>query len=98
MTATNLQAPGEGTASLLAPLRRWLRRIEPRDPSFARRMLKLIPGQCPFERHVVLFGRTVLHIPALCKLNPLYDDLMALRFRCLCYLEAQAQVGGNRNT
>ncbi len=98
MTATNLKAPGEGTASLLTPLRRWLQRIEPRDPSFARLMLRLIPGQCPFERDVVLFGRTVLHIPALCKLNPLYDDLTALRFRCLCYLDTPAPVGGKRNT
>ncbi len=65
MTATNLQAPGERTASLFTPLQRLLQRIEPRDPFFARLLLRLIPGQYPFERDVMLYGRTLLHIPAL---------------------------------
>jgi hypothetical protein len=47
---------------------------------------KMIPAQCPFERDIKIFGRTVAHIPPLCKLNPLYDQLVGLRFRALCYL------------
>ncbi|MDY7024694.1 MAG: Mo-dependent nitrogenase C-terminal domain-containing protein, partial [Cyanobacteriota bacterium] len=27
-----------------------------------------------------------IHIPPLCKLNPVYDELISLRFRALCYL------------
>jgi hypothetical protein len=35
----------------------------------------------PLRRDVVLFGRKVLHIPPMCKLNPLYDQVVALRCR-----------------
>jgi hypothetical protein len=74
---------------LIDPLRRWLDAIEPHDPAVARLLVKLIPAQCPFERDVVIFGRKLAHIPPMCKLNPLYDQLMALRFRCLCFLEGE---------
>ncbi len=30
--------------------------------------------------------RTLLSIPPLCKLNPLYEQVVGLRFRALCYL------------
>jgi len=70
----------------LRPLRRWLDGIIPHTPAQAHRLATLIPAQCPFERDVVLFGRVVAHIPPLCKLNPFYDELVALRFRALCYL------------
>ena len=46
----------------------------------------MIPTQCPFERDISLFGRTIVSIPPLCKLNPLYEELIGLRFRALCYL------------
>jgi hypothetical protein len=52
----------------------------------AHRLCQLIPAQCPFERDVKLFGRTLFHIPPMCKLNPLYEEVVALRFRALCYL------------
>ena len=70
----------------LAPLRNWLDRIEMKRPELARWICKLIPANCPFERNVVLFGRKLFHIPPLCKLNPLYEELVGLRFRALCYL------------
>lgn len=72
--------------SLLQPLRRWLDGLEVRNVKTARRIAKLIPAQCPFEREVKLMGHTVVHIPPLCKLNPLYDQFVTLRFRALCYL------------
>lgn len=34
---------------------------------------------------MMVWGRTY-HIPPLCKLNPLYNEVMALRFRALSYL------------
>ncbi|NEO71487.1 Mo-dependent nitrogenase C-terminal domain-containing protein [Moorena sp. SIO3H5] len=71
---------------LLKPVRQWLDQIEITDQSLARFLSKIIPGQCPFERDLKLFGHLVLHIPPLCKLNPLYDQLASLRFRALCYL------------
>ena len=71
---------------LLKSLRCWLDSIEIDNPKQAHFVSKLIPAQCPFERDIKIFGRTVAHIPPLCKLNPLYDQLVFLRFRALCYL------------
>lgn len=75
-------------ASLL-PLRQWLNGVEVKDPQFAHRLCRLIPAQCPFARTVKIFGLTLLSIPPLCKINPLYEELMALRFRAICYLANQ---------
>jgi hypothetical protein len=61
-------------------------RIEVGNPKIARLICTLIPSQCPFERDVALFGRTLFHIPALCKLNPVYEQLVELRFRALTFL------------
>lgn len=72
--------------NLLQPIRQWLDEIEIQNPHQAKFFSKMIPAQCPFERDLKLFGRTVAHIPPLCKLNPLYDQLVGLRFRALCYL------------
>ncbi|MCA1993863.1 MAG: Mo-dependent nitrogenase C-terminal domain-containing protein [Coleofasciculus sp. S288] len=72
--------------SPLSPVRQWLEAIEIHNPKVARFLCKLIPAQCPFERDIKLFERTVAHIPPLCKLNPLYEQLIGLRFRSLCYL------------
>jgi hypothetical protein len=76
-------------SDLLQPVRQWLDNVEIRDPKVARFISRLIPAQCPFERDVNLFGRTVAHIPPLCKLNPLYDQFVGLRFRSLCFLVDQ---------
>ena len=73
----------------LKPVRQWLDAIEIRNPKLARFLSKAIPAQCPFERDIKLFGHLVAHIPPLCKLNPLYDQLVGLRFRALCYLVDQ---------
>ena len=70
----------------LKPLQEWLDRFEVHDPRLARFLCKMIPPQCPFERDITLFGHKVVHIPAMCKLNPLYDQLVGLRFRALSYL------------
>jgi len=71
---------------LLHWLRQWLEAIEIHDPKVARLLCKLIPAQCPFERNIKLFSHTVFHIPPLCKLNPLYEQVVSLRFRSLSYL------------
>jgi Mo-dependent nitrogenase C-terminus len=70
----------------LNPIRQKLDAIPIRDRKLAHLICKLIPAQCPFERDINLFGRTVAHIPPMCKLNPLYDQFVGLRFRSLCYL------------
>jgi hypothetical protein len=71
---------------LLRPLRLWLDGIQFHNSEFAHRVCQLVPAQCPFERTIRLFGRTLFHIPPLCKLNPLYEEVVGLRFRALCYL------------
>lgn len=71
---------------LLRPLRNRIERIEIDNPEIAHRICDLIPSQCPFARQIKVFGLTLGTIPPLCKLNPLYEELMNLRFRALCYL------------
>lgn len=70
----------------LKPIRQWLDDLPVDDRKMARTLASVIPAQCPFERTVKLYGRTVLYIPPLCKLNPFYEELVGLRFRALCYL------------
>ena len=72
--------------TVLQPVRDWLDKIDVQDPKIAHFLCKMIPSHCPFERDISLFGRTIAHIPPLCKLNPLYDQLVGLRFRALSYL------------
>jgi hypothetical protein len=76
----------EPSVDLLLPLRRWLDNLELQNPKLAHQICRLIPAQCPFERDVQLFGKTLFHIPPMCKLNPLYEQVVGLRFRALCYL------------
>lgn len=45
----------------------------------------LVPSTCPFARTIVL-GKYKLVIPPLCKINPLYEELMMLRFKADCYI------------
>ncbi|CBN57735.1 MULTISPECIES: Mo-dependent nitrogenase C-terminal domain-containing protein [Kamptonema] len=66
-------------------LRRWVDRVPVSDRQFAHLICQVIPCCCPFERDVNLFGHAY-HIPPLCKLNPLYDEFVGLRFRALSYL------------
>ena len=70
----------------LRPVRNWLDELKIQDPKVARFLCKMIPAQCPFERDVKLFGRKIVHIPAMCKINPVYEQLVGLRFRALSYL------------
>ncbi|MFB8790719.1 MAG: Mo-dependent nitrogenase C-terminal domain-containing protein [Potamolinea sp.] len=84
-----LQQPGNSPhphSDVLQPVREWLDKMDIQDPRVARFVCKMIPAQCPFERDIVLFGRKVVHIPPMCKLNPLYEQLVGLRFRALSYL------------
>ncbi|MDM7951958.1 MAG: Mo-dependent nitrogenase C-terminal domain-containing protein [Cyanobium sp. CZS 25K] len=83
----DIRCDTEQHPGLLDGVRQWLDGIEPSDPEVARFLVRLIPAQCPFERDVKLFGWKLVHIPPMCKINPLYEQLVALRFRCLCRLE-----------
>ena len=70
----------------LQPVQNWLDGLEIQDPKVARFLCRMIPPQCPFERDVKLFGQKIVHIPPMCKLNPLYEQMVGLRFRALSYL------------
>jgi len=71
---------------LVQPVRKWLDRIAVGSPQVARRLCQLIPAGCPFERDIQLLGHHLFHIPPMCKLNPLYEELVGLRFRSLSFL------------
>lgn len=86
LTANQFDRVPHTRLDLLNPIRQWLDNLSIDSPALARWLYKLIPGQCPFERDIILFGRKLAHIPPLCKLNPLYEQLVGLRFRSMCYL------------
>ena len=89
----------EGSAGLFDPLKAWLDGLDPADPAVARFLVRLIPAQCPFETDLVLFGHKLVHIPPMCKINPLYEQLVALRFRCLTFLaELEGQAPAARSS
>lgn len=79
-------SPQKSQLDLLRPLRRTIDQIQVNNPQLAHRICQFIPSQCPFERDIKVFGKTLIHIPPLCKLNPLYEETVSLRFRALCYL------------
>ncbi len=68
------------------PIRQWLNDLPIQNATLAHILCQLIPVQCPFERDICLLGRITIHIPPLCHLNPLYEEVVGLRFRALCYL------------
>jgi hypothetical protein len=78
---------GQESASLdiLYPLRRLIDGTQIKNSRLAHLICQLIPCCCPFERDIQLF-RWTFHVPAFCKLNPLYDNFIGLRFRALSYL------------
>ena len=86
--ASGLTPPDQsaGDLNLLKPVKNWLDGMDVGDPRVARFICKMVPSQCPFERDVVLFGKKIIHIPPMCKLNPLYEQLVGLRFRSLSFL------------
>ncbi|NES71796.1 MAG: Mo-dependent nitrogenase, partial [Okeania sp. SIO2D1] len=75
----------------LTPIKDWLDGWDIHDPKVAHMVCKMIPPQCPFERDILIFGKKVAHIPAMCKLNPLYEQLVGIRFRALSYLADECQ-------
>ncbi len=72
--------------NLLHLVRVWLESREIHHAKLAHFLCRAIPAQCPFERDIILFGQQLFHIPAMCKLNPFYEQLVSLRFKALCYL------------
>lgn len=69
----------------LARLRHKLNAIEITDREMAQWICDHIPARCPFERRIYWFGHS-FSIPPLCKLNPCYGELVALRLRAVTYL------------
>jgi Mo-dependent nitrogenase C-terminus len=74
------------TFDLLLPIRQKLDAVVIHDSRLARFLCRVIPASCPFESDIKLFDDLIIHIPPLCKLNPLYEQLIDLRFRALGYL------------
>ncbi|MEB3291790.1 MAG: Mo-dependent nitrogenase C-terminal domain-containing protein [Synechococcales bacterium] len=82
---THPSPPSHPRFDLLAPLRTWLDDWQIRDRRTAHLLCQMIPCTCPFERTITLWNH-IYHIPALCKLNPLYNEIVYLRLRALSYL------------
>jgi len=73
-------------SDLFLPIRQKLDAMEIHNSKLAQLLCRVIPASCPFESDIKLFGNLIIHIPPLCKLNPLYEQLISLRFRAICYL------------
>jgi hypothetical protein len=67
-------------------VRQWFDSLEISDYKKARYLCRIIPSSCPFEREIKIFNHTIFSIPPLCKINPFYEQLVALRFKSLVYL------------
>jgi hypothetical protein len=76
----------------LSPLRQWLNGLDISNPTQAHLICQVIPAQCPFERDICIGNRFLISIPPLCKLNPLYEEIISLRFRALCYLADECSI------
>lgn len=72
--------------NLIHSASQFLESIEIHNSRIAHLLCQIIPARCPFERDIKLFNYTILHIPPLCKLNPFYEQVVALRFKSLSYL------------
>lgn len=83
---TFIQARQRKTLNPLQFFQQRLDCMEIKQEKTARRIVKLIPAQCPFAREIQIFCKVIVRIPPLCKFNPLYEQLIALRFRALCFL------------
>jgi hypothetical protein len=55
---------------LFRPLRQWVSHLRVETPRRARKVAELIPAQCPFERDIVLYGRSIAHIPPPVQAQP----------------------------
>lgn len=69
--------------SLISAFKEALNNFEFTNKDRAERFVKLIPNSCPFAREVKAFGKTIVNIPPLCKINPLYEEIMMLKFRTI---------------
>ncbi|MBD2211939.1 Mo-dependent nitrogenase C-terminal domain-containing protein [Nostoc linckia FACHB-104] len=65
---------------------KWIDAIEFHNPHVAQFLCQIIPARCPFEQEIKLFRYSLFRIPSLCKLNPIYEQLVSLRFKALSYL------------
>lgn len=78
--------------NLLQSVRQYLESMEIHNPKVARLLCYIIPSCCPFEREIRFLDRTIFRIPPLCKLNPFYEQVVSLRFKCLSYLADECEV------
>ncbi|WP_071882395.1 Mo-dependent nitrogenase C-terminal domain-containing protein [Gloeocapsa sp. PCC 7428] len=53
-------------------------------------LCKITTANCSFERNFQ-FGNIRVRIPPLCKLNPLYKEIVHLRFLCISYLAEECR-------
>lgn len=74
------------SVSLLNSLREHLESTTIKNAQQAHFVCSLIPARCPFERKITLKRNILISIPPLCKLNPFYEEVSALRFKALTFL------------
>ncbi|MEL6552059.1 MAG: Mo-dependent nitrogenase C-terminal domain-containing protein [Cyanobacteria bacterium J06621_11] len=76
-------------AYFLTSIREWLNALEISNRWAARWICRVIPNTCSTGYDLRLFGRTWLHLPSPCSLNPFTEELVDLRFRAADFLFEQ---------
>jgi len=73
----------------LTPLRQWLNGFEVHQSWVAHWICYLVPNTCSSGYDLRILGRSWGHLPPLCQLNPLHEELLDLRFRAADFLYDQ---------
>lgn len=55
-----------------------------RENSTVKNFIRNLPSKCPFERQYWFKDTLVVYVPALCKFNPLFTQLMRLKAELCC--------------
>ena len=76
----------------LDPLKHWLNGLDPGDERISSFIAHLIPFLDPFGCDIDLFAHKLVQIPVMCKINPLFEQFLAVRFRCLGHLSVEEQL------
>jgi hypothetical protein len=82
-------SPKSLSSHLLAALKEQINTLEVHNIQVAKWICRVIPNTCSTGYDLRFWGRTWLHLPSLCELNPLTDELVDLRFRAADFLFEQ---------
>ena len=71
----------------LKPLRNWLENLNISNPQASAQAVSTDPIPMSLSSAISIYlGARSYIFPPMCKLNPLYEEVVMLRFKAMCYL------------